>query len=204
MENSILLAFILILIRLFSIFSLKKMEKRYKNDPSHYEAIADEHMRKMYNPVKQQIHAIICLLFAGFTLPIKIFIILYVIWCIFEKIGVRLILLQHSLDLLSLKQGLISMYLGDSNAYRELNFPNSYVEIKENRIFYIVNNKIVNTFCININGLSEQEIKQFVYWHEQKLKDYLKYIPKEVLLSENLQDKFDYWFTYLEDVHANY
>lgn len=124
-------------------------------------------------------------------------------WCIFEAIFLKLKILQNAIDLLTVKQGLISMPF-NFNPYTASNFPHIKVEIKNDRLFYIIDDRIIKTFCIDIENLSQDEIKQTVYWHEKKLKDYLMYIPKEVLLSDNIQAEFDRWFIYLDDVRANY
>lgn len=215
-DNSILLALVLTLFQIFTIILFKKTEKKNKKSLSHYEAIADEHTKRIYDPVSACVKNIWGLLFAGFFLSNKALIILFIFWNVLQTISAKLSLLISSVDIVQLKQGLISMFPNDFNAY----FSSWNVDIEltdytglENEdknikmLKYKINDKIVREHTIDITDLSEEQIKDVVSWNKKRFKDYLRYIPKETFSNNNyqeLQENVDSWFVYLDDIRGNF
>ena len=210
MENhSFFIAFLLILTNIYSIIFYKKFENKNKKNLSHYEAIADNHVKKMYNPVSACFHNILILIVACPFLSPKILLIFYFFLILIQNIQGRLALLQSSIDILQLKNGLISMPPVDYNAYfnswdadiipeKCIGYDGS--ESKEKLwLNYKYADKIVLRYTINIEGLTKEQIDDTIKWYKSRFKDYLRYIPQNTLPSD-----MDNWFAYLDDVRANY
>lgn len=212
-DNSILLAFCLIVFQIFTIIAFKKIENKNKKSLSYYEAIADEHLKKLYNPISSCITNIWGLLVAGFFLSNKELIIVFLFWNVLRAMDAKIKMLMSMIDILQLKSGLISMF-PNFNAY----FKSWDIEIEvrdwtnepeetEKMLYYQINNKIVRYHTIDVTNLTENQINEKISWYEKRFKDYLRYIPKEIYLNNNIeevQNDIDNWFVYLDDVRSNF
>jgi hypothetical protein len=214
-ENSLGIAFAIIALNILSIIFFKIRDKKNKKNLAHYEAIADEHIRRMYDPVCEKIVEIIGLLIAGFYLSNVFFIPLYVIWYLLKNIQTRLTILQAEQDILMLKNGLINMF-PHFNAYTDCHYLETKIEDvfeylkgekevsqRYKNIFYKIKGKTVYWHQLQIEGMTTEEIKDLALLNKKRFGDYLRYIPKKVLYSNN-KELIDNWLIYLDDVRLHF
>ena len=212
--NSLYLALFLVVLNLFCIFFLNKHKKENAKKISHYEAIADEHIKKLYKPIEEKIIEIIGLLIAGYFLPIIVFIIVYAFWHLLKNIQLRQIVIMSNQEILMLKNGLINMsfdYNQFSESYKykveiEDYYPMGEFEPSQQYKTIVIKKekKEIYSYLIDIDGLTSEQIEDLKIYHQKRFRDYLRYIPKEVFNNDNTQELLDDWFTYLDDVRANY
>lgn len=213
MASSFFTAFIFIIINVINIILLKKQIHKNEKSLAHYEAIADMHMKKLYNPFIPLINNILYLIIASFFLSDKELIIIYIFWCVLQNISAKLIILLSSLDILSLKNGLITMFLTNNNAFTKCWDGEIIIEnclgfegkIKENEKYFLYKyrDNIIYRRTIDITNLSDNQIKELKLYHKQLLNDYLRYIPQYILRGNDYKELSD-WFVYLDDVRENF
>lgn len=210
-EPNALLTICLIIFNIITLILFKKHSSK-KKDLSHYEAIADEHLTKMYKPSSDCWGNIILLCVLGFQIG---WVYLLVIYFLFQKIqttNAKLTFLQSSIDLLAIKQGLITMW-PKHNAYIECwkldaELVDEYdwdgkISVEHKRIIYKFENKNIYNEQIEIKGLTEKEIEDIKTWKIERFRDYMRYIPKNILRN-GCHEKIHDWFLYLDDVRERF
>lgn len=192
-----------------------KTEEENKKDRTLYEAIYDCHLRKIYNPYTKIISECIIIIVTSIFFEAKYMILIYIIWCLIENITTRILYLHNAIEMLQLKNGLISMFPFDYNPFIKscaikVEFDDYYspydVESSERikKVVYKIEDKIIYSQTHSIEDKSEEDIKSDLSWFKQRFMDYIKYLPREILFGEVTQEELDIWFTYLDDVRANF
>lgn len=202
-ESNALLTICLIIFNIITITFF--LRARAKKETSHYEAIADEHMAKMYNPCSDCLYNIILLCVLGFQIGWVYLLIIYFLFQKLQATNAKLTFLQGSIDLLTIKQGLITMY-PTHNAYTECwklvtELVDDYEGYK--RILYKFDGKVIYNEQIGVEGLTEKEIEDIKTWRIERFMDYMRYIPKNIL-KNGCHEKIYDWFLYLDDVRMHF
>jgi hypothetical protein len=208
-EPNALLTICLIIFNIITLILFKKHSSK-KKDLSHYEAIADEHLTKMYKPSSDCWGNIILLCVLGFQIGWVYLLVIYFLFQKMQTTNAKLTFLQSSIDLLAIKQGLITMW-PKHNAYTEcskldIELADEYDwdgEKTYKRILYKIDNKVIYNEQIGVKGLTEDEIENIKTWHTERFRDYMRYIPKNILRNGGSEKIYD-WFLYLDDVRERF
>jgi hypothetical protein len=192
---------------------LFKKHSSKKKDLSHYEAIADEHLAKMYKPSSDCWGNIILLCVLGFQIGWVYLLIIYFLFQKLQTTNAKLTLLQSSIDILTIKQGLITMF-PCFNAYTQAGQVkatikdfikwNGDLDTKNKQIIYSFKGEDIYWETIYTENKTEKEIEDLRIWYLERFRDYMRYIPKNVIRKNNCYQELEYWFTYLDDVREHF
>lgn len=214
-DNSLFLAILISIFILIDIVIVYRKRKRELKEESHYKTIADRHAEKLMRPFADKVWTIIGLISISFFVSNVVLLTLFAFWALLQKIYWLLSLLLVNIDILAIKNGLMTTYIPPLNPYNKgtkvkvlINdeFDMSNGNLKENtkRLVYKIDDKIVYFHEISIEGLSEDGIKDRIWYFKKRFIDYSKYIPNSVFQLENSYSEIEKWFIYLDDLWANY
>lgn len=213
-DNSLFLAILISIFILINIMIIHRERKRVLKQPGHYETMADRHAKRLFHPIADRVWTIIGLIVVSFFVSNVVLLILFIFWVFLLRIQTFVLLVLLNTDLFAIKKGLIRVGCYNFNPYnkgsevevliKDAFYDNGDIIEDAKRLEYQVDNKIVYSHEISIEGLSENDIKEKMYYFKCRFVDYSQYIPNSVFQLENPSPEIENWFLYLGDLQKYY